>query len=91
MTGDGNRFGGIFSNDKVNGWGIYGHKDYDIYQGEYQNDRTSDYGEYYHGNGAIYYGYWVDGIQFGIGYEIWNDSSKYSGEYKNCKKRNRHL
>ena len=56
MAGDGSRFSGIFSNDKVNGWGIYGHKDYDIYQGEYQNDRTSDYGEYYHGNGAIYYG-----------------------------------
>ncbi len=66
MAGDGSRFCGIFSNDKVNGWGIYGHKDYDIYQGEYQNDRTSDYGEYYHGNGAIYYGYWVDGIQFGM-------------------------
>ena len=77
---DGSRFCGIFTDDKVNGWGIYEHKDGDVYRGEYENDRTSGYGEYSHGNGAIYYGFWVDDMQFGIGYEIWSDSSKYSGE-----------
>lgn len=83
---DGSVFRGIFTNDKVNGWGIYEHKDGDIYKGEYENDRTSGYGEYSHGNGAVYYGYWIDDMQFGIGYELWSDSSKYSGEYNNGKK-----
>ena len=78
---DGSRFYGIFTNDKANGWGIYEHKDGDIYKGEYQNDKTYGYGEYSHKNGAIYYGYWINDIQFGIGYERWNDSSQYSGEY----------
>ena len=80
------KFRGIFTNDKVTGWGIYEHKDGDVYRGEYENDRTCGFGEYSHGNGAVYYGYWNDDVQFGIGYEEWSDSSQYSGEYNNGKK-----
>ena len=59
----------------------HSHIHHDIYQGEYVNDKTKGYGEYSHGNGAVYYGYWNDDMQFGIGYEIWEDTSQYSGEY----------
>ena len=82
---NGSRFRGIFTNDKVTGWGIYD-VDGDIYKGEFKNDRICGYGEYSHGNDAVYYGYWKNDIQFGIGYEIWGDSSQYSGEYNNGKK-----
>ena len=81
----GNKFKGIFTNDKVSGWGIYEHKDGDIFRGEYKDDETNGYGEYSKEN-SIYYGYWDHDMQAGIGYEIWNDSSSYSGEYKNGKK-----
>ena len=40
----GSRFRGIFTNDKVTGWGIYEHGDGDIYKGEYENDHTYGYG-----------------------------------------------
>ena len=42
--------------------------------------------EYIHENGAVYYGHWLDDTQFGIGYEIWYDSSTYYGNYNNGKK-----
>ena len=32
------------------------------------------------------FGYWIDDIQFCIRYEIWEDTSQYSGEYFNGKK-----
>ena len=35
---------------------------------------------------VIYYGYWKNDVQFGIGYEIWDDSSCYYGEYNEGKK-----
>ena len=38
---DGSKFVGVFTNDKVNGWGIYHHKDGDVYKGEYINDKTN--------------------------------------------------
>ena len=81
----GDKFKGIFNNDKASGWGIYEHNSGDIYRGEYKDDKTNGYGEYSHKN-AIFYGNWKDDMQVGIGYESWNDSSSYSGEYKNGKK-----
>ena len=77
---DGGKFRGIFTDNKLMGWGIFEHGDGDTYQGQYINNCTNGYGEYSHANGAIYYGNWIDDKQFGIGYEIWNDSSKYTGE-----------
>ena len=74
ISSSGNKFKGIFTNDKVSGWGIYEHKDGDIFRGEYKDDETNGYGEYSNKN-VIYYGYWNGDMQVGVGYEIWNDSS----------------
>ena len=76
---DGSVFKGVFANNQANGWGIYITKDGDIFRGEYEDDRTSGYGEYSKGFDVSYFGYWVDDTQFGIGYELWSDSSKYIG------------
>ena len=60
----GNKFKGIFTNDKVSGWGIYEHKDGDIFRGEYKDDKTNGYGEYSNKK-HIYYGYWNHDMQVG--------------------------
>ena len=77
---DGSIYKGNYINDKSSGFGIFYHSDGDIQKGEFYNGITKGYGE------LKYYGYWLNDIQYGIGYEIWSDSSEYYGNYYDGKK-----
>ena len=80
---DGNKYSGLWKNDKANIKGKLEHDDGDYYEGEWKDDKAEGHGVYCHIDGAKYDGGWKSDKQHGFGIEIWPDGSKYEGNYEN--------
>lgn len=79
MWSDGRQYYGSWSNNDMQGYGIYIYSDGVRYDGEYLSDKKEGYGVYYWTDGRKYDGWWHKGKQHGVGTYV--DTQKQSVKY----------
>lgn len=72
---------GEWSNDMMNGYGVYKYASGSIYSGQWKNNRHHGKGEYKMASGCVYEGEWCDHKFSGTGCYIDIDGIKWEGEF----------
>ena len=96
---NGDKYEGTFSNNNINGKGVYKRKNGDIYEGEMKNGKMDGFGKYTFGDGKIYEGEFVNDLREGNGKLSFPDGKSYEGNFVNgdldgeviCKENNKTL
>ena len=74
--------GNINCNDKYEGYGVYTHKNGDIFKGNYVNGKKQGKGEYSWADGTKFVGEYHQGKESGLGVTYFTNGKKFSGGFR---------
>ena len=80
---EGQRYEGSFSDNKINGKGIYKWKNGDVYIGDMKNGKMHGFGKYDYSDGKIYEGEFFNDIKQGKGKMTFPDGTIHEGNFVN--------